>query len=163
VSDSRQFRLYVSLVADRVASKSVQTKDVARLRIAVVRLARELRVQNSGDGLTPAQFSALSTVNREGPLTLGQIAEIERISPPGVTKAVDKLASMDLVERKPHADDRRAINVVVTGKGRDLLANTAMRRSAWLHSRLTRMSQPELDAILTAIPVLERLVLDEVD
>ena len=52
----------------------------ARLRLSATRLARILR-QQADSGLTPSQLTALATVAREGPLTLGALADIEHVDP----------------------------------------------------------------------------------
>ena len=71
----------------------------ARLRVSATRLARQLR-QESEPGLTPSQLSALTSVEHNGPLTLGRLAEHERVAPPSVTKIVTKLEEAGLVERR---------------------------------------------------------------
>jgi len=48
----------------------------ARLRLSMVRLSRQLRRMDPSE-LTIAQFSALATVVRSGPLGIGHLAEIE--------------------------------------------------------------------------------------
>ena len=48
----------------------------ARLRLSMVRLSRQLRRMDPSE-LTIAQFSALATVVRNGPLGIGHLAEIE--------------------------------------------------------------------------------------
>ena len=54
-------------------------------------------------GLTPSQLTTLATVAREGPLTLGALAATEHIKPPSVTKIVEKLEAMGLIERRGDA------------------------------------------------------------
>ena len=59
----------------------------AHLRIIATRLARLLRRQ--GDtGLSPSQLSALTSIERRGPLTLGALADHEQVAPPSITKVV---------------------------------------------------------------------------
>ena len=62
----------------------------ARLRLSATRLARILR-QQADLGLTPSQITALATVGREGPLTLGALADTEHVTPPSMTKVVERL------------------------------------------------------------------------
>src|SRR5690606_1403261 len=64
--------------------------ELTRLRLAVLRLARRLRQEHAGD-LTPSQLSALSCVEREGPLSLRDLAEMERVQPPSISRIVGSL------------------------------------------------------------------------
>jgi DNA-binding MarR family transcriptional regulator len=82
------------------------TEIAASLRLSTTRLARRLR-QESDTGLSPSQLSALAVIENHGPLTLGALADHERIAPPSITKVVTKLEADGLVTRTPCPDDRR--------------------------------------------------------
>ena len=56
------------------------TQLASRLRLAVMRLARILR-QKAQDQITPSQLSALVSVERDGPVTLGELAALEKQMP----------------------------------------------------------------------------------
>src|ERR1700727_2291738 len=62
----------------------------ARLRLAVLRLSRQLRQQLVG-GVTQSQVSVLSSVERLGSPTLGELAASEKVQPPSMTRQVDAL------------------------------------------------------------------------
>ena len=81
--------------------------DVARLRVAIARLSRWLR-RHELAGLTPTQLSALSTVDRIGPLRLGDLAAAEKIAPSTLTRLVTVLEESGYVERCPVPGDARA-------------------------------------------------------
>jgi DNA-binding MarR family transcriptional regulator len=135
----------------------VAAADLApRLGLAVVRLARVLRQQDEGE-LTPTMRSALATIDREGPLTLGDLAAAEHVAPPTVTKVVGKLEDRGLVTRTTGADDRRVSRVATTAAGTALLAADRRRRATWLADRLAGLDDDERAAVVTALPVLERL------
>ena len=70
-----------------------------RLRVSMVRLSRQLRRMDPTE-LTIAQFSALATVVRSGPLGVGQLAEIEGLPSPAATRLADKLEEAGLVARR---------------------------------------------------------------
>ena len=109
-----------------------------RLRLSATRLARQLR-QESDAGLSPSQLSALATIERHGPLTLGALAEHERVAPPSVTKVVAKLEAAGLVERQLDAADRRVARVSTTpGRRRAASPRSASAKTAWLAARLGR-------------------------
>jgi DNA-binding MarR family transcriptional regulator len=133
---------------------------VVSLRLAVGRLARRLRQQNEGE-ITASQFSALSSVARLGPITLGKLASVERLRPPTVTRMVSILEESGLVLRHTDADDRRICRVEITHLGRDLLERSRTRKDAYLARRLATLGPKELDALRDATAVLERLLEEE--
>jgi DNA-binding MarR family transcriptional regulator len=130
-----------------------------RLRMSAFRLTRLLRQQDT-EGLPPTLSAALSTVNREGPLTLGELAAHEHVAPPSVTKAVEKLVGLGLVARTPDATDRRVVRVRITPAGRRRLTQNRTRRTAWLAARLRDLSPADVARLDAAADVLERLLQD---
>src|SRR5260221_7513121 len=66
------------------------TDSAARLRMAIVRMARRLRQEAAGAAgeLTPTSAAALATVERHGPLTPSELAEIERVKRPTATRTL---------------------------------------------------------------------------
>ena len=81
-------------------SADVDRELVVQLRLAVMRLARRLRQQTEGE-ITASQLSALSSVDRLGPLSLGALAAVERVRPPTLTRIVGRLEAAGLVVRRP--------------------------------------------------------------
>lgn len=138
-------------------SRNTEDVDVARLRLAIVRLARRQR-QQSGIGLTPSLQSALAVIDVQGPLTLGELATTERVSPPTTTRIVAKLEEMGLVSRAPSPDDGRVTIVEATAEGSAQLAESRVRRDAWLRDRLADLPAADVSALAAAIDPLERLL-----
>jgi DNA-binding MarR family transcriptional regulator len=144
------------------ATKSARITDTqrqevaARLRLSATRLARLLR-QQSDTGLTPSQLSALSTIEREGTLTLGRLAELERVAPPSITKAVTKLEDARLVARQGNPDDRRFWLVSATPEGRALVREIHRRKDVWLAEQLGELDDGDVAKLAKALDVLDRL------
>ncbi|HSS09901.1 MAG TPA: MarR family transcriptional regulator [Acidimicrobiales bacterium] len=132
----------------------------SQLRMAVMRLARRLRQESVGD-ITQSQLSALSIVDRRGPLSLGELADIERVAPPSMTRIAARLEERGWVVRAVDSMDRRVARLEVTDAGRALLKETRTRRDAYLATRLRGLSAEERDILLSALPLLERLAGDE--
>ena len=134
--------------------------DVARrLRLAVARLARRLRQEADGDEVvTATQLAALSTIDRLGPLTLGELAAVEHVQPPTMTRVVGRLEELGYLTREVDAADRRVARAVLTPAGSDFIAETRTRRDAFLAERLDHLTAAERAAIIKALPALERLV-----
>ncbi len=139
-------------------STSVDTAALAaHLRLSITRLARQLR-QRGGDGtLTPSQLSVLAMTGARGPLTMGELAEAERVASPTVTKIAAALHDRGLLDRETDADDRRVVRVAVTPKGAKLLERDRARKTAWLARQLERLSDDDLNTLDAANEVLERL------
>ncbi len=131
-----------------------------RLRLVVTRLARRLRQQAEAP-ISPTQSAALATIERRGPLTLGELAEIERVQPPTITAAVGRLEEQGLVARQRDPDDLRVARVQVTTAGRRLLKETRSRKSAYLERRVGELSGRDRATLERAAAILERLLEDQ--
>ena len=132
----------------------------AHLRILVMRLQRRLRAQ-AGDELSQTLVAALVSVERHGPLTLGGLAELERVTPPSITRVVAALERDGLVRREVDESDRRVSRVAITPAGARLLRESRTRTAAYLARRLERLGEHDLSAVREALPVLERLLEDD--
>ena len=129
------------------------------LLVVVTRLARRLRRLND-DGISPTMRSILTTLEKAGPLTHGELAQSERVRPPTITAAVDRLEQDDLVTRVKCDQDRRVARVQITDVGRELLAEGRRQRTAYLERRLRALSAQDRAALAAAAPALERLLDD---
>ena len=127
-----------------------------RLRMVVARLNRRLR-QEGNEGATPSQLAALATIERHGPITLGELAAFERVRPPTMTRIVAGLEETKLVQRTVDASDRRVSRVSITRDGTRLLARSRTRRDAFLASLLEHLDPDDLVLVERVVPILERL------
>jgi DNA-binding MarR family transcriptional regulator len=132
----------------------------AHLRVAVTRLARQLRQQSPG-GLTPSQWSAMVTVEAHGPLRIGDLADREAVSAPTATRLVASLEDAGLLARTSDPADRRTSYVALTRAGRDKLEWARNVRTARVAQRLSAMSPEDLQRLAELTPLLEQLVADE--
>jgi DNA-binding MarR family transcriptional regulator len=122
----------------------------------VTRLARLLRRQDGAD-LTPTQGAALASVERHGPITLGDLAGLEQVSAPTATNVVSRLEARGFVRRRRDDADRRVCRVEITAAGRRRLEASRHRRAAWLAGRLRDLPAADRDRLLDALGVLETL------
>jgi DNA-binding MarR family transcriptional regulator len=130
--------------------------DVTRLRVVIARLSRALRKHELA-GLTPTQLSALSTVDRAGPLRLGDLAAAERIAPSTLTRLVSVLEDRGYVERRAVPGDARAWTLVVTARGHQVLDRIRQENTILLADSLLTLSPGQLTALAAALPALEQL------
>ena len=140
----------VTAVAD------LPTVDVTRLRVAIARLSRLLRKHELA-GLTPTQLAALATVERTGPLRLGDLAAAERIAPSTLTRLVSALEDQGYVRRHAVPADARAWTLVVTATGHAVLERIRQENTLQLADSLLTLSPDQLAALAAALPALEQL------
>ncbi|MCU1589169.1 MAG: yusO [Frankiales bacterium] len=136
---------------------STETALASTLRLSVMRLARRLRAQRADTMLTLSQLAALSTLDRHGALSPGELAAHEKISPPSMTRLLGVLESGGLVVRTAHPTDRRQVLLAVSAEGRALLKEDRRRRDVWLAQRLQDLDPDELQVLQRAAGILDRI------
>ena len=130
--------------------------DVTRLRVAIARLSRRLR-RHELAGLTPTQLAALSTVERSGPLRLGDLAAAEGIAPSTLTRLVAVLEELGYVQRCADPKDARASTLAITPKGHETLERLRAEGTALLTQSLMLLTAEQRAALAAAVPALEQL------
>jgi DNA-binding MarR family transcriptional regulator len=129
-----------------------------RLRIAVVRLNRRLRVQrDSAAVVTLTQLSALSTLHQYGPMSPGELATRERVQPPSMTRVIAALIELGFVDRSPHPTDGRQTVVALSEPGRAFVDAEVCARERWLDERLAELSADERAVLWRAAEIVDRM------
>ncbi|HYC81968.1 MAG TPA: MarR family transcriptional regulator [Solirubrobacterales bacterium] len=131
----------------------------AQLRMAIVRTARRLRQEAAGEtsGLTPTSVAALATIERHGPLTPSELADVERVKRPSMTRTLGCLEDQGLVERMPDPADGRSSLVSVNATGRERLRRLRRRKNAYLARRLRQLPEEDLATLERAAAILDRM------
>ncbi len=136
------------------------TDSAARLRMAIVRTSRRLRQEAAGavGELTPTSAAALATVERHGPLTPSELADIERVKRPTATRTLRVLGEGGLVERTPDPDDGRSALVSITAVGRERLRRLRGRKNAYLARRMRDLPAEDVETLERAAAILEGML-----
>jgi DNA-binding MarR family transcriptional regulator len=147
----------------RVPITSTDTRlaeSAARLRFAIVRTARRLRQEAAGPGteLSPTAASTLATVERHGPLTPSELAEIERIKRPTATRTLGLLEQAGLLDRAPDPADGRSSLVSVNAAGRERLRRLRGRKNAYLARRMRDLPEADVVTLERAAEILEGIL-----
>ena len=130
--------------------------DVTRLRVALARLSRRLRKHQLA-GLTPTQLAALATVERSGPMRLGDLAAAEGIAPSTLTRLVTALEDSGYVRRFADPSDARASTLAITQQGHQTLERLRTESTLMLAASLRLLTPAQRSALAEALPVLEQL------
>jgi DNA-binding MarR family transcriptional regulator len=130
--------------------------DVTRLRVALARLSRRLR-RHELAGLTPTQLAALATIEKTGPMRLGDLAAAEGIAPSTLTRLVTALEEAGYVRRCADPSDARASTLTITAHGQDALDRIRTESTLMLTASLELLTPEQRSALAAALPVLEQL------
>ncbi|SCL57146.1 DNA-binding transcriptional regulator, MarR family [Micromonospora citrea] len=128
-----------------------------QLRDAITRLNRRVRQARPVGDLTVTQLSALTSLRLAGALTPRELADVERVQPPTMTKIVAKLEERGLVQRTPHPTDGRQVILAATEGGRAVLDQFERARDEWLARRLAELDEAERDTLRQAAEILQQL------
>lgn len=135
------------------------TELAAVLRASVIPLSRALRSTDAG--LTTTQLSVLGAIYRNQLISMGDLADRERLSPAMISRVVSALVDEGLVERVAGAEDRRVCRVRVSDAGERWIDKSRTQRNAWLAERLSRLDARQRDTLAAAAPLLDLLVGDD--
>lgn len=127
------------------------------LRLALTRISRRLRAERGEADLPEGQFSVLTTLHHHGELSPGSLAQHEGVKPPSMTRAVNTMAELGLVEKVEHPSDGRQVVVRLTERGRREVEETRRRRDAWLAQQLKALTPDERQVLAQAAELLTRI------
>jgi DNA-binding MarR family transcriptional regulator len=131
------------------------TRMATDLRLACMRISRRVRFESS-HAVAPHQFSVLCRLE-ETPRTPGELAEIERVAKPSMTRTVGALVERGLVLRQDDPMDRRSVILSLSDDGRRSLAAIRRKRDAWMASRVANLTPEEQDVLARATVILTKV------
>lgn len=136
----------------------MQLDDVAfRLITGAVRLTRRLRGEDAGARLTGPQASALAVVVHAGAIRLSDLAALEEVGRPAISKTVAQLEAAGLLRRTPDSTDGRATLLSATLEGLQLFEDGHRRRVAPLATALAGLSTSDQHVLARAAELLDAL------
>jgi DNA-binding MarR family transcriptional regulator len=155
-------KLIVNVVNDvyEDVKAPVPTQLADRLRPVLLKLARELRREVHELGVTGGQVGLLVQIRKHEGIGARDLAKLERVSPAAMSGYIDRLERAELVTRVRDEHDRRRQVLALTPQGEEVLRIVRSRRTAWLATRLKRLSPRERLAVAHAIDPLLRLLED---
>ena len=127
------------------------------LHSATIHLLRGVREEDERTGVGPARLSALSVLVFAGPMRLTELARVEQVKPPTMTKVIAGLEAGGLVKRRPDAEDARAVKLEATALGTKLLQEGRRRRVKRLAAALQALTLEEVDVLARAATIIERV------
>ncbi len=140
------------------AKRQAPIDDLARrLHGACVRLLRRARRDDTAMGLPPGQASALSVLVFGGAKTLSELAAVEQVRAPTMTRMVDALERAGYARRTQDPRDRRRFSIIATPAGVRLMQRGRERREHLLAASLANLTRDERQTLAAAADILERV------
>jgi DNA-binding MarR family transcriptional regulator len=124
---------------------------------AAIHLLRGVRKEDVRAGVGPARLSVLSVLVFGGPARLSDLARIEQVRPPTMSKIVAGLEQRGLVKRRPNPRDARVAAIEATARGTKLLQDGRRRRVARLARSLQGLEAEEIELLGRAAAIIERV------
>ena len=141
-----------------MAETLTRTQVAERLRTALGRLHRCLRLTHHDTDLSPSQREVLAAVARAGEIGSGDLAASEGLNPTMVSRIVAKLESDGLVERAAAEEDARVVRVSPTARGRRLVQTMRDERTDALARAVEALTPAQRRHLVQALPALEAVV-----
>jgi len=84
-----------------------------------LRDAMERELAANGHDLTLSQYITLKKLHY-GTASASELAQAAELNPGAMTRLLDRLEAMGLVQREAHPSDRRALRIVLTARGESI-------------------------------------------
>jgi len=108
-------------------------------------------------GISPARLSALSVLIFGGPRTLGELATTEQVTAPTMSRLVAGMERDGLVLRKPDPDDKRAVRLRTSARGRRTFDRARRERLDLLGRLIAGCDDDERELLAAAAELIDRL------
>ena len=107
--------------------------------------------------LSLVHLQVLAVLEADGPLAMSKLAEALDVSVASATGIIDRMEQRGLVERRREPDDRRVVLVHRTESGDSIFRDFATDRRKHLADLLDRMTDAELESLLTGLRAMRRV------
>lgn len=140
--------------------------DITRVLTAVPRILEVCRTRGMVDGETGLAVSENQTrilrqLDDRDPTMVGELAEFMGVTPSTMSLNLKRLEEAGLIRRSRDPDDRRVMNVVLTGTGRRIRDRTSLldpgRVDALLRTLRPRERSQALDGLVLLAEAADRL------
>ena len=102
-------------------------------------------------GLKPVDFSVMSLITHNPGITSRQLCHALGILPPNLVGMVNALEKRELIERRPHPRDGRAMGLHLTPAGQKLMRDAEKTAAALEADVATRLTAAELRTLIALL------------
>jgi DNA-binding MarR family transcriptional regulator len=106
-------------------------------------------------GISVEQFHILRHI-RKGCRSASELAEIQQISRPAISQALDVLVDKGLISRTESPKDRRFVQLELTASGNELLNAIFEKNRAWMAEKMAGLTPEEQQGVVAALELLKK-------
>jgi DNA-binding MarR family transcriptional regulator len=129
---------------------------VEALYRAVRIVGKAARTAEARGGMGPSQIAVLGYLERDGPLSIAELAARERVSHPTMSRLVSSLARNGLIAKASSPTDARSRLVVVTDAGKRRRADALVVRRELVEELAQRLNPAALAELVAAAEELAK-------
>jgi DNA-binding MarR family transcriptional regulator len=129
----------------------------ALLHEQFARLTRRLRTLELPQGMTPERLSALSVIEKRGPISVTALADTEMVRPATMSRMITALVDEGLAKRGDDKNDGRGVLISVTPKGRRAYQRAQEQRLSRFAEILDSLTDEQVGAMRNLSEALDRL------
>jgi DNA-binding MarR family transcriptional regulator len=142
-----------------MTSSSELTETIRQLMdVITTRSMRERSHFVKASGLSMPQFGILMHLYYSTNCGISHLGEYMDISAPAASQIVDRLVQHGLVERTEDPNDRRAKQLTLTPKGRELIETGIVERTRWVDELAASLSTETYDTVASTLAMLTEAV-----
>lgn len=116
-----------------------------------------LKTLITSDEMPLAHYQILSILSERGQMRMGEISDIMAISRPNLTPLMDKLVTLNFVERAAYNHDRRVTYIMITDTGRIALEKEKSVIIEGISSFTSKLSGEENEKFINALDVITEM------
>jgi len=102
-------------------------------------------------------FIVMNVLDEMGAVPVSTVGKKLIIAKPQMTRLIDRLIDLEIVERQPDLNDRRVINVKLTDKGINILEQCRELIRDNVRSKLSCLEDEDLEELLVALKKLKNI------
>ena len=139
-----------------MTTKKIDTT-AEELALVIGLLVRKMRnAPPSKSEFSWTQKAIIIRLDKDGPMTISDLARAEGIKSQSMGAAIASLDQMKVVERKAHPTDGRQTIIQLTEFGISMRKNGRHARQTWLAQAIKKLEKDERDILVSAVKVLKK-------
>jgi DNA-binding MarR family transcriptional regulator len=109
--------------------------------------------------ITPLHYEILSLLESESTLHVSAIGDKLQVAKAQMTRVIDKLVNLNMVERKPDPGDRRTLNITLTEKGHKFMNDSHNQIMEAVQEILSSLTDDDLEILLQSLHNMRNIFL----